>query len=302
MSSLKQRSPSMQHLRSVNAEKLALSALSPTQSTRKGNSSNKATPTEDDELLHNNCCDDECAQCIPLDKLQPRNFKQSEGKRLVVVVACGSFSPITVLHLRMFEAVRDYLTHEKGEVDIIGGIVSPVHDAYGKQSLIPQCHRTELARAALHATDWVSVCEWETHQRGWSRTKLVLQRYQEALNKRAAKRYGPDAHIGVRLLCGADLLESFQLPGVWSEADKHFILAECGVTVLERDGCDLAAIIEAEPALRKYKQNIHIVKPYVVNDISSTVVRGLIRRNLSIRVRSASALATLICVCFCVAL
>lgn len=45
----------------------------------------------------------------------------------VVLLACGSFNPPTILHLRMFEAARDFLRLKFG-CDVIEGIISPVAD------------------------------------------------------------------------------------------------------------------------------------------------------------------------------
>jgi nicotinamide mononucleotide adenylyltransferase len=48
----------------------------------------------------------------------------------VLLMACGSFNPPTLMHLRMFEVARDTLKRH-GYV-VIGGVMSPVHDGYGK--------------------------------------------------------------------------------------------------------------------------------------------------------------------------
>jgi hypothetical protein len=54
-----------------------------------------------------------------------------------VLVACGSYSPPTVLHTRIFETARDFFFESKDslEIDLIGGFISPVHAAYGKKGL-----------------------------------------------------------------------------------------------------------------------------------------------------------------------
>jgi nicotinamide mononucleotide adenylyltransferase len=43
----------------------------------------------------------------------------------LVIVACGSFSPPTYLHLRMFEMAKDQIL-EEGQYEILGGYYSPV--------------------------------------------------------------------------------------------------------------------------------------------------------------------------------
>jgi nicotinamide mononucleotide adenylyltransferase len=49
----------------------------------------------------------------------------------VLLLACGSFNPPTLLHLRMFEVARDTL--RKQGLQVVGGVISPVHDGYGKE-------------------------------------------------------------------------------------------------------------------------------------------------------------------------
>lgn len=61
-------------------------------------------------------------------------------KTPVVLVACGSFSPVTYLHLRMFEMAKDYVRHNT-DFEIVGGYLSPVSDMYKKPGLLSARHR-----------------------------------------------------------------------------------------------------------------------------------------------------------------
>ena len=63
------------------------------------------------------------------------------SKTPLVLVACGSFSPITNLHLRMFEMVADHVRFHT-EYEIVGGFLSPVSDAYEKAGLASAKHRS----------------------------------------------------------------------------------------------------------------------------------------------------------------
>lgn len=74
---------------------------------------------------------------VPFYKLQ----KPTTSLPKLILVECGSFSPVTMLHLQLFELNRDYLMKETKQVEVVGGIVSPVHDLYGKKSLVHQNHR-----------------------------------------------------------------------------------------------------------------------------------------------------------------
>ena len=62
------------------------------------------------------------------------------SKTPLLLVACGSFSPITYLHMRMFAMASDYVKHN-GQFELIGGYLSPVSDAYKKQGLAAAEHR-----------------------------------------------------------------------------------------------------------------------------------------------------------------
>jgi nicotinic acid mononucleotide adenylyltransferase len=65
-----------------------------------------------------------------------------------VIVACGSFSPPTLLHLRIFEDAKTAL-NASGKYTVIGGYLSPVHIDYGKKSLVENFHRVNLVKAAV---------------------------------------------------------------------------------------------------------------------------------------------------------
>jgi nicotinamide mononucleotide adenylyltransferase len=61
-------------------------------------------------------------------------------KTPLLLIACGSFSPITFLHLRMFVMAADYAKHNT-DYEMVGGYLSPVSDAYKKQGLSSAEHR-----------------------------------------------------------------------------------------------------------------------------------------------------------------
>lgn len=82
------------------------------------------------------------------DEMDAYNFPDARLKKKLddpsktplLLVACGSFSPITFLHLRMFVMADDYVKHNT-QFEVIGGYLSPVSDAYRKQGLAPAEHR-----------------------------------------------------------------------------------------------------------------------------------------------------------------
>jgi nicotinamide mononucleotide adenylyltransferase len=74
---------------------------------------------------------------FPHHRLSPIVHSQ---KTPVVLVACGSFSPVTYLHLRMFEMAKDYV-RQNTDFEIVGGYLSPVSDQYKKPGLLSAHHR-----------------------------------------------------------------------------------------------------------------------------------------------------------------
>jgi nicotinamide mononucleotide adenylyltransferase len=86
-------------------------------------------------------------------------------------------------------------------------------------------HRNEMARLALKTSPWIRLDTWETEQADWIRTAHVLKHHQDELNK-------VHGNVRLMLLCGADLLESFSVPGLWS--DEHVCLY---LTVIRLDIC-----------------------------------------------------------------
>lgn len=69
-----------------------------------------------------------------------KRVMSDSSKTPLLLVACGSFSPITYLHLRMFEMAADYVRFNT-DFEIIGGYLSPVSDAYKKAGLASAEHR-----------------------------------------------------------------------------------------------------------------------------------------------------------------
>ena len=67
-------------------------------------------------------------------------IQRDSSKLPIVLVACGSFSPVTYLHLRMFEMAKDYV-RQNTNFEIVGGYLSPVSDMYKKPGLLSAHHR-----------------------------------------------------------------------------------------------------------------------------------------------------------------
>ncbi|KAA0185830.1 hypothetical protein HAZT_HAZT004546 [Hyalella azteca] len=89
--------------------------------------------------------------------------------------------------------------------------------------------------------------------------------------------------VTVKLLCGADLLESFGKPGVWKEEDIEMIVGKFGIVVVTREGSNPYKFIYESDTLSRLQRNIHIVTEWISNDVSSTKVRRALKRGESVK-------------------
>lgn len=209
-----------------------------------------------------------------------------ELKYPLVIVACGSFSPITYLHLRMFEMALDAIL-EQTRFEIIGGYYSPVSDNYKKPGLAPSHHRVRMCELACERTSsWLMVDAWELLQPKYTRTALVLDHFNEEIN---VKRMGIQTKSGERrgvkvmLLAGGDLIESMGEPDVWADHDLHHILGKYGCLIVERTGADVRSFLLSHDIMYEHRRNVLVIKQLIYNDISSTKIRLFIRRGMSVQ-------------------
>lgn len=216
----------------------------------------------------------------------------------VMLIACGSFNPCTPMHFRMFEIARDHF-NQMGTAEVVGGIVSPVHDSYGKKGLVSATHRCNMIKIGLQSSDWIRLSDWETQQEEWTRTRLTLQYHQNYINSylkdsnnindQQIPSWVPEGlnkitgHVQLKLLCGADLLESFATPGLWKDEDIEAIIGQHGLVVISRAGSNPEQFIFNSDLLSRHRRNITIVTNWVTNDVSSTLVRRLLGRGLSVK-------------------
>jgi nicotinamide mononucleotide adenylyltransferase len=203
----------------------------------------------------------------------------SKGKRGVVLLACGSFSPITNMHLRIFEDARSWLHAREPGLEVIGGYLSPVSDAYKKEGLVSATHRVEMCKRAVQSSDWIAVDNWEVSHEEYLRTKVVMDYFYQKLNENKTE----EDRIQLLLLCGSDLLASFNAPGVWADEDLEVILGKFGVACIEREGTSSLKSILANHILYKHQRNIHLVPTLIPNGISSTRIRQMLSFGISVK-------------------
>ncbi|KAJ3217219.1 hypothetical protein HK099_005550 [Clydaea vesicula] len=206
----------------------------------------------------------------------------------LVLVACGSFSPITYLHLRMFEMALDWV-NDHGAYEILGGYFSPVSDGYDKKGLAPWKHRVKMCELSVMESKWLMVDSWEASRPTWSKTLSVLEHFDEHLNGKNNEYCcvlpdGTKKRIKIMLLAGGDLIQSFAVPKLWAESDLDTILGvKFGCVVIERTGADIHDFLLKSDALYRNRKSVFVVKQFIHNDISSTKIRLFVRRNMSIK-------------------
>jgi nicotinamide mononucleotide adenylyltransferase len=156
---------------------------------------------------------------FPADRL--KKTLSNPSKTPLVLVSCGSFSPPTNLHLRMFEEAADYCEFET-DFEVVGGFFSPVGDAYKKAGLASAHHRINMTRIAVReSSTWIGVDTWEPLHKEYLPTVKVLDHFDHELNEvmggiEAAD--GKKRRIQVALLAGADLIQTMSTPGTCGES------------------------------------------------------------------------------------
>ncbi|KAI8888806.1 hypothetical protein K501DRAFT_320719 [Backusella circina FSU 941] len=213
-------------------------------------------------------------------QLIPTSMKD-ETKTPLVIVACGSYSPITYLHLRMFEMAKDHFSSST-QYELIAGYFSPVSDGYMKEGLAPAKDRVAMCQLAVDCTsDWLMVDSWEARQAMYQPTAGVLDHFERELNGSGG--VGGKKKIKIMLLAGGDLIASFGHPTVWTSQDLHRIVGTYGCVIIERTGTDVYGFLLSHDILYQHSMNVLVIKQLIHNDISSTKIRLFVKRGMSIK-------------------
>lgn len=120
---------------------------------------------------------------------------------------------------------------------VLSGFLSPAHDKYGKSGLVHSSHRNQMCKLAVKGHPFLRVSTWETEQEGWTRTYLALNSYKAMLEDYVKGNQDQDRphwipskvpkedlkNVRFYLICGDDLLESFNTPNLWDPKDVRSI-------------------------------------------------------------------------------
>jgi nicotinic acid mononucleotide adenylyltransferase len=194
---------------------------------------------------------------FPTERL--RSQLRDASRTPLVLVACGSFSPITFLHLRMFEMAADYARFNTN-FEVVGAYISAVGDAYKKSGLVKAEHRINMCSLAVEQSSWISgmffflffflchvllsspfltlyliVDPWEALHEDYLETAKVLDHFEHEINTTRGPfntLQGPKK-ARIALLAGADLIQTMSAPGVWAPNDIDYILSNFGAFIIE---------------------------------------------------------------------
>lgn len=228
---------------------------------------------------------------FPVDKLRKRLTRP--GKTPLVLVACGSYSPITVLHVQMFNMAERHVESTPRQspgdgstgpdFEVVGSYLSPVSDAYKKPALASALHRLAMCELAVGSTDimvdpWEALrCDEATREPVYTSTVDVLHHVDHEINRDG----GIETSDGlgrvkaqIVLLMGADVAATMGDPKLWPTPDVDAILGHYGAFVIERPM--QTHIDKALESLRKYDDKIWVVEAFE-NDVSSTKIRAQLK-------------------------
>lgn len=92
---------------------------------------------------------------------------------------------------------------------------------------------------------------------------------------------GPPPQL--KLLCGADFLDTFKVAGLWRDDHVLEVAGRFGLVCVSRGGLQPERAVHESDTLTRHRQNIFLVREWMRNESSATEVRRALRRGLSIK-------------------
>lgn len=87
----------------------------------------------------------------------------------------------------------------------------------------------------------------------------------------------------MKLLCGADFLNTFKIPGLWLDDHVEDLVGRFGLVCVSRGSLQPERAVHESDTLYRHRQNIFLVREWVRNETSATEVRRALRRGLSVK-------------------
>eukprot|EP00947_MAST-08B_sp_MAST-8B-sp1_P004943 g4943.t1 len=108
---------------------------------------------------------------------------------LVILLMCGTFNPVHLMHLRMFYLAKQHLEHQ-GRCHVLGGVLAPHHDSTVRAEIrgapaevIPARHRVAMARRAVDGNSWLGVDAWAASRKTQPSYPAILRRIQREADR-----------------------------------------------------------------------------------------------------------------------
>ena len=178
-----------------------------------------------------------------------------------IVIFGGSFNPPLNSHFLLAEQMID----EYKDVEKI--IFVPVNSKYHKRDLLPNQYRFEMLKMVCDKNSHFFVSDIELKQARPLYTIETLRMFQ--------KEY---PMYKICFMIGTDNLKELS---TWKEAES--LVNEYRIFVLERDQDHMEEIIKQDPFLEQYKNSFTKVEQPIRLNLSSSLVRDLVRRGKSIK-------------------
>lgn len=87
----------------------------------------------------------------------------------------------------------------------------------------------------------------------------------------------------LKLLCGADFLDTFKIPGLWLDDHVEEVVGRFGLVCVSRGGLQPELAVHESDTLSCHSKNIFLVREWVRNETSATEVRRALRRGQSVK-------------------
>lgn len=190
----------------------------------------------------------------------------------------------------MFELAKDHfekvLSTNSHKYVIEKGIICPTNDKYGeKKNMLKAAFRIDMIKLGLVSSQvdhWITVDDWEAKQSEWVPTLVSLNHQQERVDHEYKDKPTKSKPV-IKLLCGADLIQTFAKPGLWKDEDIDSIVSKFGLIVISRIGSNPVKFIHEHKILYKHRNNIELVNEPIPNEISSTLIRQQVKDGKSIK-------------------
>ena len=86
-----------------------------------------------------------------------------------------------------------------------------------------------MVRLALENNNWVTLSTWESEQSVWTPTLEVLKNLKSEM---VDKYESGNGRLRLLLLCGGDLVETFNMPNVW---ENEHVSSEFPISIKQKE-------------------------------------------------------------------